>query len=753
MENGNQYLTENDIIQGLNTEQSKAVKQTNGPVLILAGAGSGKTRTIVHRIAYLIHVEKVPPRKIVAVTFTNKASLEMLNRTVEIAGPESIECTIKTFHSFGLYLLRILADKTGYGSNFTIWDDSDQVGALSSICEKFGDDKLMRNEVRQISQLIGGFKDKLISPENLSGKVDLDQYSFGQYLPQIYHLYEQKKKDSCAMDFSDLLYQCVKILQEHPDALDRLHQRYHYFLIDEYQDTNHAQYTLVQLLASAKKNLMVVGDDDQAIYSWRGADVTNILEFQRDFPEAAIIKLEQNYRSTKTILQLANSIIKNNPKRMEKTLWSDLETGSRPVLKTLNTDIEESDYIAETISQALQKTIPEEIAVLYRTNAQSRLLEEVLLRKKIPYRIFGGISFYGRKEVKDIISYLKLLVNPFDESSFMRTINTPSRGIGEKSIEKIFEIRTDYAREHNAIIDFIQLLKVAADQFPAKTKETLLALHEWLKTYSEKAQKNIDLGMLYSDILEKSGLEEMYKEEDKSLSTSKSDNLAELKNSIITYRIKNPGATLGDYLQDISLYSSKNTEEMEKSVNLMTVHNAKGLEFKTVIIAGLDDDIFPHYLSKGRDEGEEERRLLYVAITRAKKEIYFTRSRSRYVNGFPQQCKPSIFIAEMPADLLEKVEPAASSSRSTYNKSFPQTASYHKNVTTRNNSSPGINNISINNTGNGNYANGTRLRHPTFGAGRVIKTEGSGDGQKIHLIFQDGKSRKFLLKYTKLEKI
>ncbi|MES0489087.1 MAG: UvrD-helicase domain-containing protein [Leptospirales bacterium] len=766
-------VNEDTILENLNEPQKEAVRQTEGPVLILAGAGSGKTRTIVHRIAYLIHVKHVSPRRIVAVTFTNKASQEMKTRTYEVAGSDAEECLIRTYHSLGLFLLRRLAHYIGYPSDFTIWDDIDQMGTLGAIVEKHVEEKLSRNEIKNIVQSINSFKDQLISPSELSEKVDLEEYQMGDQLQELYHLYEQKKIDSKAVDFADLLYQTVKILRENPEALVGLQARYDYFLVDEYQDTNHAQYVLIKLLSSGKKNLCVVGDDDQAIYTWRGADISNILDFAKDYSEAKVVKLEENYRSTQHVLDLANSVIRNNSNRMDKSLWTQKKEGKKAKLFTLNSDRDESNEIGNMI-EALQSEVSlEDIAVLYRTNTQSRLIEEALIKRRINYRVFGGPSFFNRKEIKDLLSYLRLLVNPFDEASFVRIVNTPNRGIGEKTLEKIMAARSEMMDEQRVVPNFISFLKKGHElPLSAKVKINTSALGDWMEDFLEKVKQKADLALLLEDILDSSGLRKVLEDEDNLLGTSRMENVRELKNSLLEFTSQNPDGTLSDYLQEISLFSSTKDSEAESgAVNLMTIHNAKGLEFDSVIIAGLDENIFPHRLALKRDlveddeegmratgEGEgkqEERRLLYVAITRARRRLLMTRAQNRYMGGYPERFKPSVFIAEMDANLFESINKGSSGQSSGFSRhSSPVTSSYRKKPVPTSTFNNTITAASASSSGSGTVIkSGMRVRHPKFGAGKVFSIEGTGDARKINIFFDDKKSRKFVLKYANLERV
>ncbi|MDH4262801.1 MAG: UvrD-helicase domain-containing protein [Spirochaetia bacterium] len=770
-----------DIFQDLNIPQKEAVQNTEGPVLILAGAGSGKTRTIVHRIAYLIHEKHVLPGRIVAVTFTNKSTQEMRARVLDIAGNSALDCIVKTYHSLGLYLLRELSAYINYPRDFTIWDDSDQGSCINAILKSLGHDKLTKTQVKYIAQKINSFKDNLVSPDLLPEKQNLEEMELGDILQEVYHLYEQKKIESRAMDFSDLLYQTVTIMQTFPESLETFHRRYHYFLVDEYQDTNHSQYMLIHLLSQARQNLCVVGDDDQAIYTWRGADINNILDFNRDFPTAMTVKLEENYRSTQAVLNLANDVIQKNKNRMEKSLWTQEKDGKIPELHILNSDFDESKMVAEQIEASIAQGIsPSEIAVLYRVNSQSRLIEEALLQKNIKYTIFGGVSFFGRKEVKDLLAYLRFLVNPYDEAALIRLINNPSRGIGDKSIEQLLDFRNKLNYESNSTLDFFMIFaKIEESSLNKKAVASIIELHEWMKEMRAKILRKIDFGMLVEDLLDQSGLRSVLEEEDRLLGTARIENILELKNSMISFQRVHPDSLLNDYLQEISLFSNtSDIEETGDDVCLMTVHNAKGLEFDTVFVVGLDEGLFPHFLSANKDdEGEEERRLLYVAITRARRQLFLTRAKKRMMMGFVQQMKPSIFLSTIGEGLLEHFDRSESATdRASFGaKKYPSSGSigysnkfnqktkssadtYSKSFPSKNTSEqfPGLIGNKVNvepSQPAGGFHSGDKVRHPNFGIGKIFKIEGSGDASKVHIFFNDNKTRKFILKYTRLEKV
>lgn len=756
------------IFENLNGPQKEAVETPDGPVLVLAGAGSGKTRTIVHKISYLLHEKRVPPYRIVAVTFTNKAALEMSERTHALCGPESSGVVIKTYHSLGLFMLRKLARFIDYPDHFTIWDDLDTTKAIESTLKKISDEKFTKNQIKYFSTSIQGFKNDLILPEELKDKTELEHMEYGEIMEQVFHLYEEMKKESLAVDFGDLIFLPVHIFEQFPEALEEMQRRYHYFLVDEYQDTNYAQYKMIALLSSKSRNLCVVGDDDQAIYGWRGADVRNILNFQNEFKDAKIIKLEENYRSTSHILDFANRVIRNNEDRMDKTLWSNKENDFKSRLYIEKGDREEADRIVRLVRHEAATTPYEEIGILYRTNSQSRLIEEALLNAKIPYIVYGGISFFARKEVKDMLAYLQIIANPFNEMAFLRMINTPARGLGEKTVAKLIQYRLHEMQFYNRIVSFIDLMKnpEAAD-IKSKAAIALKELAGWMDDMKKKAVASVDLPLLFEDIMIRSGLKESWEDEDKHLGTSRIEHIMELKNSIINFQSTRPEARLEDFLQEISLFS--NAQEMNDNdrsgVQLMTVHNAKGLEFSSVIIAGMEDTIFPHFFALNEGRLDEERRLVYVAITRAKNHLYMTRAERRMKFSGIETMAPSVFLAEIDLanmkviDNTEKGDTSFSSSFN-YRKNFQGTAS-STGYTAKKSRSTFPNSIdntaSFTNNASGNDKNGNQIKkgnkvaHPSFGEGVVIKVEGRGESAKIHILFQNGTSKKFLAKFTQLE--
>ena len=740
------------ILNNLNEPQQQAVQSVYGPLLILAGAGSGKTRTIIHRMAWLIHVEKIPAYRIAAVTFTNKAAAEMRARLMNTAGPIGSECTVRTFHSLGLYLLRRNAQALEYPENFSIWDDSDQQQALSQILEKF-EGKYNKTQYRYFANTISSFKDKLVLPENLPDHIDLDEYEFGDMLQEVFRLYEIKKAASFAVDFADLISLPCHLFEKYPELLQQWQSRYPFWLIDEYQDTNYAQYRFVQHVAARDRNLCVVGDDDQAIYGWRGADVKNILDFSADFKNAKVIKLEENYRSTKAILDIANAVIQNNFERMPKKLFTERAGGETPMVYTTGDDVQEAEKVVSLVAQALKDVPPSEIAVLYRTNSQSRLIEEAMLSRKIPYRVYGGLSFFARKEIKDVLAYFRLIVNGKDEAAFARIINTPPRGIGDKSVEKIFT-----TRDTSLETDFFGLLSnTELNPLSGKARDASMQLARDIADMRRKADAQSDLGFFLDELLDKTGLAKLYEEEDRLLGSGRMEYIGELRNSLLNYQRQTENATLGDYLQQISLITTTSPHEhgegSEGSVSLMTVHNAKGLEFHTVIIAGFEKNLFPHYLAERDGDISEERRLFYVAVTRAKSRLFFTNAERRMSQGFYEASRISPFLQEIPDELL-RFEKSLSFARP--GAASPVKKSFIPRAPAPGNSTPAKIDFgtAISRQGKGDtYANGDRVEHVNFGPGRVLKVEGDGDSARIHIYFEDGKTRKFLLKFTALKRI
>ena len=638
------------LLEGLNEKQQEAVQHFEGPLLILAGAGSGKTRVLTNRIAWLIEEKEVNPWYILAITFTNKAAGEMRERIERLVGYGSDSIWTATFHSTCGRILRRFIDRIGYGTNYTIYDTDDQKTLIKNICKKLQIDTKIYRE-RALMAAISSAKDELIGPEEYSRSAGSD--SFTQKAAEVYKEYQKSLKESNALDFDDMLRLTVQLFEECPDVLDYYQNRFRFILVDEYQDTNTAQFRLISLLAGKRRNLCVVGDDDQSIYRFRGANIMNILNFEKIFPDAKVIRLEQNYRSTGKILETANHVIRNNRGRKEKTLWTENEEGSCPRFCQFHSANREAEFIAEDIAKAVRSGEYSygDCAVLYRTNAQSRLLEEKMLYAGIPYKLIGGVNFYARREVKDMLSYLRMINNPNDEMSILRVINVPRRGIGAASITKV----QNYADINN--LHFSDALKRAAE-IPGigRTGKKIAEFSDLFRKMQEKS-RTAGIRELLNYVLEETAYRESLEEEDAEEAKDRIANIEELVSKIAAYEENTEMPTLDGFLQEVSLVADIDDLESEQGyVILMTLHSAKGLEFPRVYMSGMEDGIFPGFQAlnsfDSTDDMEEERRLCYVGITRAMKDLTFTYARTRMHNGQLQYNPISQFIEEIPEDLL-----------------------------------------------------------------------------------------------------
>lgn len=617
----------------LNPNQQKAVNHIEGPMLVLAGAGSGKTKVLTNRIANLID-NGISPYNILAITFTNKAAKEMKDRVISLIGGTASSIQISTFHSLGLRILKENYSLLGYERNFTIIDSDDVLTIIKKIMKDLNMSKEHYNP-REIKNKISSAKNEMMDIEKFS-KIEFDHK-----IVEVYKTYQKKLKQGNSVDFDDLLILPIKLFKSYPSVLEDYQDRYKYILIDEYQDTNEAQYTFTRLLSAKYRNIFVVGDNDQAIYAFRGANYKNILNFEKDYPEAKTILLEENYRSTKNILNAANSVIKNNRERKDKNLWSSNETGDKIKYKKVSTEKEEASFVVEEIKNLLSQGITEDqIAVLYRTNAQSRTIEEELLKKNIKYRVVGSFYFYNRKEIKDLLCYLRLINNHKDDVSLLRIINTPKRGIGEKTISSL----VDYAEENNISL------------YEAITTGKELAFKNLIEELTKDSEK-LSLTELVDTILEKSGIKNELSSSKLLEDEIRLENLNEFKGVTQTYEEEQGLVSLEDFLEEISLVSDI-TEHQDDTgrVSLMTVHSVKGLEYNYVFIIGMEESIFPHYnaINDGTNSAiEEERRLCYVAITRAKKKLYITSADSRMLFGNTTRNLPSRFINEIDKEYIE----------------------------------------------------------------------------------------------------
>ena len=627
------------LLEKLNDKQREAAAQVDGSILILAGAGSGKTRTITYRIANMIENVGINPYSILAVTFTNKAAKEMRERVESLIGEEAKKCTISTFHSFGVKLLRMYAKELGYDSNFTIYDGDDQKRIVKTILKEYGLEKI--ND-REIASLISKIKE-----EDLSVK----EYEYiNKNFAEIYEKYNRNLKSNNAMDFSDILVNTYNLLKL-PHILERIQDKYKYVMIDEYQDTNNLQYKIIDLIAKKNLNLCVVGDENQSIYGFRGANISNILNFEKNYSNSKIIKLEENYRSTSVILEAANEVIKNNKSSKDKKLWTQNENGELIQILECDNGRDEVNKIIDIIREEHSKGVPyRDITILYRTNAQSRIFEEGFLRYNIPHKVFGGISFYARAEIKDIVAYLSVIANPKDELNLTRILNVPKRKLGDKGLEKIVE----YARENKlSLLESLNYINDIAG-LNSVTKEKLMELYNIIKDYQEMVSYETT-SEIVNGLIEKIGYLD-YVQENYDNYETRLENIDEFKNSILELENIVGDLRLNEYLENISLVSA--TDDLEESndyVKLMTIHNSKGLEFPIVFIVGFENEIFPGNKALNDDnELEEERRLCYVAITRAEKKLYLSYSHLRFIYGVDKLMTKSIFLKEIPTKLYEE---------------------------------------------------------------------------------------------------
>jgi DNA helicase-2/ATP-dependent DNA helicase PcrA len=644
-----------DFLAGLNPRQREAVEHAEGPLLVLAGAGSGKTRVITHRIAHLIAAHKVPAWAILAVTFTNKAAGEMRERVLSLVSGDAP--LLATFHSFCVRLLRregapLAEIRRGFTPSFTIYDADDQGSIVKSVFKDLGlDEKFM--QYRAALSRISHAKSHKTTPEEIAAAAT-DPVS--EKLAVIYERYEARLLESNALDFDDLLLETVRLLASHAPTRERLNRRYEFVMIDEYQDTNRTQYDLMRLLTGERGNLAVVGDEDQSIYGWRGANIRNILDFERDFPGASVIRLEQNYRSTKTILEASSALVAHNTERIGKWLWTDSGSGEKIGLYEAPTSENEALWIADTIESYLTRNPDSHAAVLYRTNAQSRQIEEALRRYGRRYVVVGGFSFYQRAEIKDLLAYLKVLVTPQDAVSLLRIVNTPARGIGRTTVEQV----ESYARERGIPLWTAIGQMLESQAFPARAEAALAAFHRMLEEVAAGVDSRT-IAETLAELLERTGYRAMLESEGTPEAQNRLGNLDELMNAAVDASER--GESMREFLDHAALVADADSVDERAPVSLLTMHNAKGLEFPLVFIAGLEEGLFPHSRSLDTEGAmEEERRLCYVGMTRAEKRLYLSwaRSRRRYGGGQPEPTIPSRFLKEIPANLLQPLRAAGS---------------------------------------------------------------------------------------------
>lgn len=741
------------IYDTLNEQQSEAVLHTEGPLLILAGAGSGKTRVLTHRIAYLIEEKGVNPWNILAITFTNKAAGEMRERVDQLVGFGSESIWVSTFHSTCVRILRRHIDLLGYDTNFTIYDADDQKTLMKDVCKLLNIDTKVYKE-RSLLNAISHAKDELVTPEEflLQAGGDFSQ----KKIAEVYAEYEKQLRANNALDFDDLLVKTVQLFQTQKDVLEYYQERFRYIMVDEYQDTNTVQFELIRLLASKYRNLCVVGDDDQSIYKFRGANIKNILNFEQVFEDAKVIKLEQNYRSTGNILNAANTVIRNNMGRKDKTLWTDKGEGEKISLRQFDSAYDEAEYIVDEIRKNVAKgdVTYHDHAILYRTNAQSRMFEEKFVTANIPYKIVGGVNFYARREIKDLLAYLKTVDNGKDDLAVRRIINVPKRGIGLTSTNRVQE----YASRHE--IGFYDAL-CGVDLIPdigrgASKLESFVALIEHFKTDA----KDLSLSDLMQEIIEETGYVESLRADEGEEADARIENIDELLSKIVAYEEtceeQNEPATLSGFLEEVALVADIDSlDEDSDYVILMTLHSAKGLEFPHVYLAGMEDGIFPSYMTVTADdpeEMEEERRLCYVGITRAEEELTLTCARRRMIRGETQYNKMSRFIKEIPRELLstgavfekEKEEPAKQAAYLQARQAFRKQA-FTAPKPVRQFGNPG---------GDGpGYGVGDRVRHMKFGEGTVTALTEGGRDYEVTVDFDTAGTKKMFAAFAKLKKL
>ncbi|RIW10012.1 DNA helicase PcrA [Veillonella parvula] len=727
----------NSLLTGLNKEQQQAVQHTEGPLLILAGAGSGKTKVLTVRIAHLL-AQGVNPYEILAITFTNKAAKEMKSRVEGLVGDVANRIWLSTFHSFCAKFLRFEIDSfLGYNSNFTIYDTSDSQAVIKAALKALNlDDKYY--PVGAMIAAISDAKNQLLFASDFR-KQARDFYQ--QKVADVYEYYERELRKNNALDFDDLLLVAVKLLQSNAAVLDKYSHRFRYVMIDEYQDTNHAQYLLAKLLASHWKNIAVVGDADQSIYAWRGADIQNILDFEKDYPNCTSIKLEQNYRSTKIILDAANAVIDNNEGRPEKNLWTDKTEGAKIQHFTAQSEHEEAAFIGDTIAKKhdIHDVPYGDMAILYRTNAQSRVLEEALIKRALPYTMVGGTKFYDRKEIKDVLAYLRVLYNPFDDLSLLRIINVPKRSIGATTVAKLQE----YARANGTSL-FMTLTQLhLIDSIKGKTKEKLEEFGILIFTLVSEMENRTVLDILES-ILDRTGYLAQLEESTDPQDQARAENIGELLSVAKDFQDTNPSGTVEDFLEQVALVNDVDSFEQEESkVTLMTLHAAKGLEFPIVFLCGLEEGLFPHSRTlMNPEEIEEERRLAYVGITRAEKELYISNATTRTVFGRTSSYLPSRFIDEIPEELVDGLR-AKRKVPDDIKRHVPQ----HMSVTSRPVTKPIVRNEVI-----ADWKVGDTAIHSKWGNGKVINVTGEGAGMKLTIEFPTQGVRVVMAKFAPVKK-
>lgn len=748
--------TENSLTHHLNPEQKKAVETLNGPVLILAGAGSGKTRVLTHRMANLIAQGLASPDEILCVTFTNKAAKEMEHRIFKILSTLNVPVTrdlwINTFHAFCVRVLRQHIDLLDYKKPFTIYDSGDQLALIKRVMNALNiNDKMF--PAKNFQSRISNSKMLGLTPDNVrngNGYAKLDPKSI-----EVYARYEEEMKRANALDFDDLLLKTYELFRMYPAILEQYQHKFRYIMVDEYQDTNHIQYLLVQILAKAHRNLCVVGDEDQSIYSWRGADISNILDFEKDFPEATVVKLEENYRSTRNIVTAATKLISNNSQRKEKTLFTNNDEGDLIQIREERNEYDEARFVAKTIQSLISAGEYElnDYAIFYRTNAQSRVLEEQLRTIGLPYRLIGGIRFYERAEIKDLISYLRLCLNFKDDMALKRIINVPARGIGKTTVETL---EAKAAETKLSLYETIQQSILARD-FNAGTTAKLRRFLDLVEDLTSQ-QSTFKLSEFYSIVLDKTEYVEVLKKENTPEAEARIANLEELDNAITQFEEeRGEEASLSNYLEELTLASDlDNSDTSTQAITMMTLHISKGLEYPYVFIVGCEENLFPSI--RGDEENvedlEEERRLAYVGMTRARKKLWMTHTKIRRVWGQEQMNAPSRFLKEIPKELTQFSSAVLSPQMPRFmSNRFENKSSNFNEYAQTSYDDDDYSQVTPQVGKTSGYSKGQRVRHPTFGVGSIFSTEGNGDTLKISVLFQDNTIKKFVAKYARLEKV
>jgi DNA helicase-2/ATP-dependent DNA helicase PcrA len=742
-----------NLLDQLNPQQRAAVEQTEGPLLILAGAGSGKTRVITYRIAYLIEAKGVPPESILAVTFTNKAADQMKERVAKLLGGR-VELRpgaphLSTFHSFCVSVLRRHIERLGYSRDFSIYDEDDQQRVMKTCIQELGLSEQVASPRSVLSQ-ISYAKNRGITPEEMYEKAMVTGM---EKVASLFERYEQKLRQANALDFDDLLLKTVDLFYEAPEVCEAYNRRFHYVLVDEYQDTNRTQYDLIRQLTLLDQNLCVVGDEDQSIYRWRGADIQNILSFERDYPQARIFRLERNYRSTQTILDAATAVVSRNVARKGKKLWTDRAGGEHIGLYEAWDNEQEAEFVVGEIARGLPQDAEGSFAVLYRTNAQSRVLEEALRRQGIDYRLVGGFSFYARAEVRDALAYARLASNPRDSAAFLRIVNTPPRGIGDATLGALQAT----ARGHRLTLWEALEEELAARQLPARALKALEGFHALLKDLIDD-RKRLRMGQFFKGILDRTRYVEILRQENLPESQDRIENLQELVNAAA--EAEERGITLAEFLDHAALVSDADDYDERARVTLMTLHSAKGLEFDVVFLVGMEEGLFPHKLSLNDEAGlEEERRLCYVGMTRARNRLLLSWARQRRAYGRDsfEGSRRSRFLDEVPRELLESLggNAFAAKARTTWENAVNSVAGAEQFLREHGRQRSGQ--VGFGRRGarrrSARWELGSKVRHPEFGVGTVLDCEEDGEETKLTVSFPGYGRKKLIERYAGLERV